>query len=71
MSNWLTEVIAREAAYDKGYEAGRQAALLEVQSELHEVALHSRANDYESRYENLVIMLSDVDKVITKMLEGM
>ena len=25
--NWLTDVIAREAAYDEGYEAGKQAAV--------------------------------------------
>ena len=27
MSNWLTEAIAKEAAYDEGFEAGRQSVL--------------------------------------------
>lgn len=30
MSNWLTEAIARENAYDNGYEAGKQAVLDEI-----------------------------------------
>lgn len=62
--------ILREAAYAAGYRAGKQETLLKLQSELHEAALESRANDYESRYENLVLMLSEVDEVINKMLEG-
>lgn len=27
MNNWLQEAISREAKYDEGYEAGKQAAL--------------------------------------------
>ena len=27
MSNWLTEAIAKESAYDEGFEAGRQSVL--------------------------------------------
>jgi hypothetical protein len=30
MSNWLTEAIARENAYDNGYEAGKQVVLDEI-----------------------------------------
>ena len=30
MSNWLTEVIARETAYDEGYSAGKQTILDEI-----------------------------------------
>ncbi len=30
MSNWLTEAIARETAYDSGYEAGKQIVLDEI-----------------------------------------
>lgn len=56
-------------AYSEGHAAGWQEALLKVQSELAEVAINSRANKNESRPENLVIMWSDVDKVICKMLE--
>lgn len=29
-TNWLTEVIAREAAYDKGYSVGKQTILDEI-----------------------------------------
>lgn len=65
----LAEAAARKEAYAAGHAAGSREALLKVQSELGHVALESRANDGESRYENLVIMLSDVDKVIHRMLE--
>jgi hypothetical protein len=61
--------INNRTAYSEGHAAGWQEALLKVQSELAEVALSSRANKNESRPENLVIMLSDIDKVIYKMLE--
>lgn len=56
-------------AYSEGYVAGRQEALLKVQAELANIAVESRANRNESRPENFVIMLSDVDKLIYKMLE--
>ena len=56
-------------AYSEGYAAGWQEALLKVQAELANIAVESPANRNESRSENLVIMWSDVDKVINKMLE--
>ncbi len=59
---------AAKEAYAAGHAAGKSETLLRVQSELSEVALKSRANDNESRYENLVVMLSDIDKLINKML---
>ncbi len=34
MSNWLTEVIAREAVYDEGYEAGKTSAAEHIFEEL-------------------------------------
>lgn len=69
MNDILNDIKAYRTAYSEGYEAGIQAALLQIQSKLHEVARNSRANDYEYRYENLVVMLSDIDKTINKMLE--
>ena len=57
-------------AYSEGYAAGWQEALLKVQSKLADVAVNSPANRNESRPENLVVMLSEVDTVINKMLEG-
>ena len=60
---------AAKEAYSVGHAAGMQEALLKVQAELANTAVESPANRNESRPENLVIMLSDVDKVIHKMLE--
>ena len=60
---------AAKEAYSGGHAAGWQEALLKVQSKLADVAMNSPANRNESRPKNLVIMLSDVDKVINKMLE--
>lgn len=57
-------------AYSEGHAAGWQEALLKVQAELANIAVESPANRNESRPENFVIMWSDVDKVIYKMLEG-
>ena len=59
----------RITAYSEGYAAGRQETLLRVQSELAHVAVESPVNNNETRPENLVIMLSDIDKVIYKMWE--
>lgn len=66
---YTNDTIAREASYSECFAAGRQEALLKVQAELANVAVNSPANRNESRPENLVIMWSDVDKVINKMLE--
>ena len=67
--NEIITGVQQAIAYEEGHAAGWQEALLKVQSELHEIAVSSPANRNESRPENLVIMLSDVDKVIYKMLE--
>ena len=56
-------------AYSEGHAAGWQEALLKVQAELANIAVKSPANRNESRPENFVIMWSDVDKVLNKMLE--
>ena len=69
MNDILNNIKASMAAYSEGYAAGWQEALLKVQSELHEIAWNSPANDSECGYEDLVVMLSDMDKVIYKMLE--
>ena len=58
------------SAYSEGHAAGWQEALLKVQAELANIAVESPANRNESRPENFVIMWSDVDKVLNKMLEG-
>ena len=63
------DYLSSSTGYAEGYRAGKQCTLTELQSKLHEAALNSRANDDESRYENLVLMLSEVDQIINKMLE--
>ena len=55
--------------YLDGYDAGKRAALLQAQIQIREVALRSRANRDECRYENLVVMLRDVDEILTKIME--
>lgn len=62
------DYVSASTGYAEGYRAGKQYTLLELQSRCHEAALNSRANDYESRYENLVLMLSEVDRIINEML---
>lgn len=62
------DYVSASTGYAEGYRAGKQYTLLELQSKLSEAALSSRANDYESRYENLVLMLSEVDHIINEML---
>lgn len=62
------DYVSASTGYAEGYRAGRQYALLELQSKLSEAALNSKANDSESRYENLVLMLSEVDHIINEML---
>ncbi len=69
----MDEMLSRlkaKTAYDEGYEVGKQAALIRVHTALHDAVAKCRANDNESRYENLVVMLSDVDRVISQVLEG-
>lgn len=65
------DYISNSTGYAEGYRAGKQYTLLELQSRLSDVALNSKANDYETRYENLVLMLSEVDQIINKMLEDL
>ena len=68
---YTLDSISATTGYAEGYRAGKQYTLLELQSKFHEVALNSRANNDESRYENFVLMLSEVDRIINKMLEGL
>ena len=42
MSNWLTEAIARESAYDEGYEAGKQAAAEQIFADLSDILRRSK-----------------------------
>ena len=55
-------------AYSEGWAAGKHDTLLKLQSELSALALEAKVNANESRPENLVLMVSDVEKVRYKML---
>ena len=55
-------------AYSEGWAAGKHDTLLKLQSELSILALESKVNANESRPENMILMLSDVEKIIYKML---
>jgi hypothetical protein len=55
--------------YSDGWVAGKHDTLLKLQSELSALALDSKVNANKSRSENMVLTLSDVEKVIYKMLE--
>ena len=41
-NNWLTDAIAKETAYDEGYEAGKQAAAEEILEDLVKLGACSR-----------------------------
>jgi hypothetical protein len=45
MSNWLAEAIAKETAYDEGYEAGKQAAAEQIFADIDKLHLHV-SNEY-------------------------
>jgi hypothetical protein len=52
-NNWLMDVIAKEAKYDEGYEAGKQAAAEQIFADIDKLHLHV-SNEYEARaYEEL------------------
>ena len=46
MSNWLTDAIAKESAYDEGFEAGRQSVAEEIFEELDQRILDTHSDGY-------------------------
>ena len=42
MSNWLTDVIAKETAYDEGYKVGQQAAAEQIFADLSDILRRSK-----------------------------
>ena len=70
MNDILNNIKASMTAYSEGYAAGLQEALLKVNSVLTDVACSSRANQHKVSYDDTVVRLSDVDKVIEEILEG-
>ena len=59
---------ATEVAYTNGFRAGKKAAAQKLQEEVRELAKSSKANQNESEYRNLVIMLSDFEDIVKKFL---
>lgn len=50
---YINDTIARETAFDEGYEAGKQAAAEQIFADIDKLHLHV-ANEYEARaYEEL------------------
>lgn len=41
MSNWLTETIAKETAYEEGYEAGKQSAAEQIFADLEHLLIYN------------------------------
>ena len=57
-------------AYNNGIKHGTLSTLVELKEKLHGIAATSTLNEHEVKYENYILMLSDVDKAIDEMLEG-
>ena len=57
-------------AYNDGIQHGRLDTLVRLKEKLHGIAATSIVNEHEVKYENYVLMLSEVDKAIDEMLEG-
>lgn len=55
--------------YVNGYDAGKKAALTQAQIQIQETAFHSSANRNECDFENMVVMLRDVNNILRKLLE--
>ena len=57
-------------AYNEGIKHGRLDTLVNLKEKLHGIAATSIVNEHEVKYENYILMLSEVDKAIDEMLEG-
>ena len=57
MSNWLAEAIAKETAYDEGYEAGKQAAAEQIFADLEEFHCVGNYREVYCLLESSVIKL--------------
>ena len=55
--------------YNEGIKHGRLDTLVNLKEKLHGIAATSTVNEDEVKYENYVLMLSEVDKAIDEMLE--
>ena len=56
--------------YNEGVKHGSLDTLVKLKEKLHSIAATSTVNEHEVKYENYVLMLSEVDKAIDEMLEG-
>ena len=56
--------------YNEGIRHGTLNTLVRLKEKLHGIAATSTVNEHEVKYENYILMLSEVDKAINEMLEG-
>ena len=56
--------------YNEGIRHGTLNTLVRLKEKLHGIAATSTVNEHEVKYENYILMLSEVDKAIDEMLEG-
>jgi hypothetical protein len=57
MSNWLAEAIAKETAYDEGYEAGKQAAAEQIFTDLSDILRRSKTTLIGQQFYHSVLDL--------------
>ncbi len=55
MSNWLTNAIEKETAYDEGYKAGRHAAAEQIFAELESAMRLSKTTHVGQQFYGLVL----------------
>ena len=55
MSNWLTDVIAREAAYDEGFEAGKQSAAEQILADIESAMRLSKTTHVGQQFYGLIL----------------
>jgi hypothetical protein len=55
MNNWLAEAIAKETAYDEGYEAGKQAAAEQFFTDLSDILRRSKTTIIGQQFYSRVL----------------
>ena len=69
LSSQTQLAVIKGEAFNEGIKHGRLGTLVKLKEKLHEIAATSTVNEHEVKYENYILMLSDIDKAIDEMLE--